>query len=46
MKSCYYAAGSLRKLKLLAERRRRKESQLLREALDDLLRKYDAPGAI
>jgi diguanylate cyclase (GGDEF)-like protein len=46
MKSCYYSAGALRKLKLLAERRRRKESQLLREALDDLLRKYDAPGAI
>jgi plasmid stabilization system protein ParE len=44
MKSCYYPAGSLRKLKILAERLSRKESRLLREALDDLLRKYDAPG--
>lgn len=41
MKSCYYSTGSLRKLKALAEKKKRKESQLLREALDDLLRKYD-----
>lgn len=41
MKSCYYPAASLRKLKLLAEKANRKESALLREALDDLLRKYD-----
>jgi len=41
MKSCYYSAGSLRKLKILAERLKRKESILLREALDDLLRRYD-----
>jgi len=41
MKSCYYAAAAVRKLKLLAERVGRKESVLLREALSDLLRKYD-----
>jgi diguanylate cyclase (GGDEF)-like protein len=45
MKSCYYAAGSLRRLKALAERLGRKESPLLREALDDLLRKYKADRA-
>jgi diguanylate cyclase (GGDEF)-like protein len=43
MKSCYYPATSLRRLKGLAERLKRKESTLLREALDDLFRKYDAP---
>ena len=43
MKSCYYPATSLRKLKALADRLNRKESQLLREALDDLFRKYDVP---
>lgn len=41
MKSCYYPASGVRKLKALAERLDRKESRLLREALDDLLRKYD-----
>ncbi len=41
MKSSYYPAGSLRRLKLLAEKRGRTEAKLLREALDDLLRKYD-----
>jgi diguanylate cyclase (GGDEF)-like protein len=41
MKSCYYGATSVRKLKALAERLKRKESFLLREALDDLLRKHD-----
>jgi hypothetical protein len=30
----------------LAERLGRKESQLLREALDDLLRKYDLPREV
>jgi diguanylate cyclase len=45
LKSCYYSASSLSKLKELAEKRKRKESQLLREALSDLLQKYDAPGA-
>lgn len=43
MKSCYYAVASVRKLKALAERTHRKESHLLREALNDLLRKYDTP---
>jgi diguanylate cyclase (GGDEF)-like protein len=43
MKSCYYPASSMRKLKVLAERLSRKESPLLREALDDLFRKYDVP---
>jgi diguanylate cyclase (GGDEF)-like protein len=43
MKSCYYPASSIRKLKQLAERLGRKESPLLREALDDLFRKYDIP---
>jgi len=43
MKSCYYPATSVRKLKALAERLSRKESHLLREALDDLFRKYDIP---
>lgn len=41
MKSCYYASGSVRRLKTLAEKENRKESVLLREALGDLLRKYD-----
>jgi diguanylate cyclase len=45
MKTCYYPASSVRKLKALAERLRRKESHLLREALDDVLRKYDVPTA-
>jgi diguanylate cyclase len=44
MKSCYYPASSISKLKGLAKRLGRKESPLLREALDDLLRKYDLPG--
>jgi diguanylate cyclase (GGDEF)-like protein len=43
MKSCYYTLSGVRKLKALAERLNRKESTLLREALDDLLRKYDQP---
>lgn len=43
MKSVYYPASSLRRLRALAERLGRKESPLLREALDDLLRKYDVP---
>lgn len=40
MKSCYYPATSLRRLRALAERLGRKESPLLREALEDLFRKY------
>jgi diguanylate cyclase len=44
MKSCYYPAAAVRRLKSLADRVKRKESSLLREALDDLLRKYDTPS--
>ncbi len=40
VKSCY-SSSSMRKLKDLAKRLNRKESHLLREALDDLLRKHD-----
>lgn len=43
MKSCYYPAAAIRRLKSAAERMGRKESELLREALADLLRKYDRP---
>src|SRR5207245_9172581 len=43
MKSTYYGATSIRNLKGLTERLARKESALLREALDDLLRKYGQP---
>jgi diguanylate cyclase (GGDEF)-like protein len=43
MKSCYYSTTSVRNLKALTERLSRKESALLREALDDLLRKYGQP---
>ena len=41
MKSCYYTGSSVRRLKVLAERLGKKESLLLREALLDLLRKYE-----
>ena len=41
LKSCYYPSAGLRKLKTLAERLGQRESYLLREALSDLLRKYD-----
>ncbi|MDB5085307.1 MAG: hypothetical protein JWN30_2193 [Bacilli bacterium] len=41
LKSCYYSSTSLRRLKALAEIQSKKESILLREALEDLLRKYD-----
>lgn len=44
MKSCYYPSTSTRKLKQLAEQTSKKESALLREALEDLLRKYDRLG--
>lgn len=43
MKTCYYPASSVRRLQSLAKRLSRKESPLLREALDDLIRKYDLP---
>jgi diguanylate cyclase len=41
MKSCYYSSISLRRLKALAETLGKKESILLREALDDLFKKHD-----
>jgi diguanylate cyclase len=41
MKSCYYPATSLSMLKQLAAKVKKSESELLREALDNLLRKYD-----
>ena len=41
LKSSYYSAAQLGRLKALAERKQTKEAALLREALDDLLRKYD-----
>ncbi|MFZ5814736.1 MAG: diguanylate cyclase domain-containing protein [Bacillota bacterium] len=41
LRSCYYNASQLARLKKLAEQLKKKESVLLREALDDLLRKYD-----
>jgi len=41
LKSSYYGQAQLARLKALAERQRKKEAVLLREALDDLLRKYD-----
>ncbi len=40
LKSSYYGVAQLARLKTLAERTAKKESVLLREALDDLLRKY------
>lgn len=41
LKSSYYSAAQLARLKALAERRKTKEAVLLREALEDVLRKYD-----
>jgi diguanylate cyclase len=41
LKSCHYSSTQLRRLKALAEKIGDKESVLLREALDDLLKKYD-----
>jgi diguanylate cyclase len=41
LKSSYYGATQLARLKALAEREQKKEAALLREALDDLLQKYD-----
>jgi diguanylate cyclase len=41
LKSSYYQVSQLARLKGLAERLEKKEAPLLREALDDLLRKYD-----
>jgi diguanylate cyclase (GGDEF)-like protein len=41
LKSSYYGSAQLARLKSLAEREKKKEAVLLREALDDLLRRYD-----
>lgn len=41
LKSSYYSAAQLGRLKGLAERLKKKEAALLREALDDLLRKHE-----
>ncbi|CAA9261541.1 MAG: diguanylate cyclase/phosphodiesterase (GGDEF & EAL domains) with PAS/PAC sensor(s) [uncultured Chloroflexi bacterium] len=41
MKTCYYTTAQIGRLKRLAEKRSVTESSLLREALDDLLRKHD-----
>lgn len=41
LKSSYYSAAQLARLKGLALRMKKKEAVLLREALDDLLRKHD-----
>jgi len=41
LKSSYYSAAQLARLKALAERKQSKEAVLLREALEDVLRKYD-----
>jgi diguanylate cyclase (GGDEF)-like protein len=41
LKSSYYGVGQLGRLRSLAQRHQKKEAVLLREALDDLLRKYD-----
>ena len=41
LKSSYYSSAQLGRLKSLAERFKKKEAVLLREALDDLLRKHE-----
>jgi diguanylate cyclase (GGDEF)-like protein len=41
LKSSYYSTAQLGRLKSLAERHKKKEAVLLREALDDLLRKHE-----
>lgn len=41
LKSSYYSAAQLARLKALAERKKTKEAALLREGLEDVLRKYD-----
>ncbi len=41
LRSSYYTVAQLARLRSLAEREKKKEAVLLREALDDLLRKYD-----
>jgi diguanylate cyclase (GGDEF)-like protein len=41
LKSSYYSTAQLGRLKALAERQKKKEAVLLREGLDDLLRKHE-----
>jgi diguanylate cyclase len=41
LKSSYYSAAQLARLKALAERKKTKEAVLLREGLEDVLKKYD-----
>jgi diguanylate cyclase len=41
LKSSYYSGAQLARLKALAERKKTKEAVLLREGLEDVLRKYD-----
>jgi diguanylate cyclase (GGDEF)-like protein len=41
LKTCHYTRAQVGRLKMLAERLGAKEASLLREALDDLLRKHD-----
>jgi len=41
LKSSYYSTAQLGRLRSLAERMKKKEAVLLREALDDLLRKHE-----
>jgi diguanylate cyclase len=41
LKTCYYTHAQVGRLRRLSEKQAAKESVLLREALDDLLRKYD-----
>ncbi len=41
LRSSYYSVAQLGRLRALAEREKKKEAVLLREALDDLLRKYE-----
>lgn len=45
LRSCSYTTSQVARLKKLAEQVKKKESVLLREALDDLLRKYDVTWA-
>jgi diguanylate cyclase (GGDEF)-like protein len=41
LRSSYYSVAQLGRLRALAERQKKKEAVILREALDDLLRKYE-----
>jgi len=41
LRSSYYPSAQLGRLRSMAERQKKKEAVLLREALDDLIRKYD-----